>query len=47
MRFWWARAVGVLVQQWDAEDLDSWGPSGWLVENAKERSERLEKMMEN
>ena len=37
------KAVGVLVEKWDAEDLDAWGASGWLVENAKKRSEKLEK----
>ena len=31
MRFWWARAVGVLVEKWDAENLDSWRQvAGWL-----------------
>ena len=33
----------MLVEKWDAEDLDAWGASGWLVENAKKRSEKLEK----
>ena len=44
VRFWGARAVGVLGETWDAEDL---GASGWLVENANMRSGKLEKVMEN
>ena len=47
VRFWGARAVGVLVEKWDAKDLDAWGPSGWLVENAKMRFKKLEKVVEN
>ena len=32
MRFWGVRAVGVLVEKWDAEDLDAWGQVvGWLT----------------
>ena len=31
VRFFGARAVGVLVEKWDATDLDAWGQvAGWL-----------------
>ena len=30
-RVWRVRAVGVLVEKWDAEDMDAWGQVvGWL-----------------
>ena len=36
VRFWGVRAVGVLVEKWDTEDLDAWG-----------QVQKLEKVVEN